>query len=348
MLHPYEGLESYRFWRTSMAGQAPGLVDPVTATKFKIGQEDKVATIGSCFAQHISRFLVSNGFNFYVAEQAPPAASEEIAASYGVFSARYGNVYTVRQALQLTQEAFGDRDPHIDAWERAGRYFDPLRPSVHPGGYLTEQEVWADRARHLEAFRQIIVESDVLIFTLGLTEAWVATASGTVLPTAPGVVAGSYDPDFFAFKNFSVVDVIDDLKAWCLMVRSVNPSVNVLLTVSPVALAATAEDRHVLTSTTYSKAALRAAAGDLSREFDYVDYFPSYEVITSPSAAGRFYADDLRQVTDDGVQHVMGIFRRHYLSEGSAQSEPSRVAPSLEGGKIDDGAGILCDDDLLF
>ena len=43
---------------------------------------------------------------------------------------------------------------------------------------------------------------DVFIFTLGLTEAWRERESGSVLPVAPGVVAGEYDPNAVKFVNF--------------------------------------------------------------------------------------------------------------------------------------------------
>ena len=348
MKHPYEDIAPYRSWRSAMSNQGPGLVDPVTTTKFAISREDRVATLGSCFAQHISRFLVGSGFNFYVPEQAPADAPHDVAQSYGVFSARYGNVYTVRQALQLAQEAFGDRASGHLTWERDGRHFDPLRPSAHPGGFASVKEVRSDRKKHLGAVRKVIQESDVVVFTLGLTEAWVSLDDGSVLPSAPGVIAGTYDPRAYEFHNFTSSEVTADLRTWCLLARDQNPDLRVLLTVSPVALAATAEERHVWTSTTYSKAVLRAAAGEVSTELDFVDYFPSYEVITSPSAGGRFYADDLRQVTEQGVQHVMALFKRHYLSREAPAASIRAAAATRSTSPIDDGSGILCDDDLIF
>ena len=97
MINPYANQPDYAFWRASMAGRAPFDVDPVANVPFVIGATDKVATGGSCFAQHISRRLRDLGFAYLVTEGQPEDAD------YGVFPARFGNIYTARQLLQLLQ-----------------------------------------------------------------------------------------------------------------------------------------------------------------------------------------------------------------------------------------------------
>ena len=67
------------------------------------------------------------------------------------------------------------------------------------------------------------------------------------------------------------------------LLRRVNPKSEVILTVSPVPLFATAVDRHVLVSTTYSKSVLRVAGELLTASFEGVHYFPAYEIV-----AGNF------------------------------------------------------------
>jgi hypothetical protein len=44
---------------------------------------------------------------------------------------------------------------------------------------------------------------------------------------------------------------------------------------------------------------------------DWVHYFPSYEVITGAYTRGRYFAEDLRNVTEEGVSHVMRLFLSH-------------------------------------
>ena len=43
-------------------------------------------------------------------------------------------------------------------------------------------------------------------------------------------------------------------------------------------------------------------------KMQYVDYFPSYEIISSFPYKASFYEPDLRSVSPIGVKHVMKIF----------------------------------------
>ena len=111
-----------------------------------------------------------------------------------------------------------------------------------------------------------------------------------------------------------MAEVVDDLNAFLTELRAVNPKARLILTVSPVPLAATAEPRHVWTSTTLSKAVLRVAAEQIAQLPDVI-YFPSYEVITSPAARGAYFEQDLRSVSANGVDHVMRLFFRHLVEQ---------------------------------
>jgi len=195
----------------------------------------------------------------------------------------------------------------------------------------------------------VFTQSDVVVFTLGLTETWMSLQDGAVYPVAPGVVAGSMNKTKYVFRNFNYTEVVSDLTAWCIRLRDMNPSVRILLTVSPVPLNATYESRNVWTSTTYSKATLRAAAGDVSGALSYVDYFPSYEIITCPQVQGRYFEDDLREVKEIGVRHVMRVFGRHYLAstKGSEVVESKRQIRSNRLSRSSEVSNVFCDEDLL-
>src|SRR3954454_16031166 len=97
--HPYRSLPASAFWRRGVAEVPVADVDPVVRAPFRIAPSDRVATAGSCFAQHIARHLKASGFNYLVTENAHPLINREIAeeAGYGLFTARYGNIYTARQ-----------------------------------------------------------------------------------------------------------------------------------------------------------------------------------------------------------------------------------------------------------
>lgn len=312
MSHPYSDLDAKSFWRPSIAEVEPTAVDPVT-TDLRIDPDTRIATAGSCFAQHIARYLRSSGFHFMNAETPPTVLSRRAAdaGQYGTYSARYGNIYTARQLLQLFRRAHGTFAPAEDCWEGTdGSVIDPFRPQIQPGGFASKREFELDREQHFAAVRRMFSHLDVFVFTLGLTETWEAVADGAIFPMCPGTAGGVFDPQRHRFVNLTVDDVTNDLTTFFGELRQVNPKAQLLLTVSPVPLVATASGQHVLTATTYSKSVLRVAAETAAAETG-IHYFPSYEIVTNAANRGSYFAPDLRQVTEAGVSHVMGLFFRH-------------------------------------
>jgi hypothetical protein len=163
-----------------------------------------------------------------------------------------------------------------------------------------------------------------MVFTLGLTECWESQVDGTVYPTAPGTLAGSFDPAAHAFRNLRHGEVLADMAAFWALVKEVNPDARLLLTVSPVPLMATAGGGHVLPATVYSKSVLRAVAGDLAADHPDIAYFPSYEIITGHPSRGMFFNPDLRTVNAMGVDLVMRQFFAGPLA--SVFAPPGRLA----------------------
>ncbi len=343
MSHPYRGLPEHQFWSRAVSTVPPHELDPVVSSTLRIGAHDKIATIGSCFAQHVSQYLQRSGMHYFVAEEPEAPLDREAARrlSYGVFSARYGNVYTVRQAVQLFDRAYGAFDPEEPAWARDDSFVDPFRPRIEPDGFSSLGSLHDDRLRHLEAVRRVFSESQILVFTLGLTEGWTSVADGAVFPLAPGVAGGAFDRTRHRFLNFACDDVVDDLIAFAERFHRVNPTGQLVLTVSPVPLIATYEPRHVLVSTVHSKSILRVAAGEVEQRFPFVHYFPSYEIITGPGQADRYFDHDLRQVTEEGVAHVMRVFARHYIDREEPVAPRSASAVALEHRWVDE---VVCDE----
>lgn len=342
--NPYHGLPDHRFWRRAIERPPMGEVDPVVRPRFRLQREDKVATAGSCFAQHISRTLVRHGFNYYVPESGGPLPDEEAQRrNYGVFSARFGNLYTTRQLVQLFDRAYGRFAPVEDVWIRGdGRFVDPFRPQIEPDGFATVEELEQSRDEQFKAVREMFEQLDVFVFTMGLTEAWRSRVDGAVYPLAPGVAGGQYDAGRHEFVNFTAAEVAADMQAFVRRLLRANPRARMILTVSPVPLIATYEDRHVLVSTTYSKSALRVAAEEVCRRNPTCDYFPSYEIITGNFTRSEYYKSDLRSVNQRGLDHVMRLFLTHYSSEkadGSLDEELMRENAAL--------AEVVCDEEAI-
>jgi GSCFA family len=354
---PYDGLPPSRFWRTGVAEQHPFTIEGLYSKKFEITQQDRIATAGSCFAQHVSVHMRKSGYSILDLEPGPQSMSNSTAKQfgYGLYSARYGNVYTVRQLKQLILDASSGDVRDADIWEKNGRFYDGLRPSVEPNGLASLEEVKAHRKAHLRAVNKLFKTMTVFVFTLGLTEAWVNSASGIVYPICPGVIAGAFDQSKYEFVNFSVKEILEDLRWIRMMLRKRNPDLRFLFTVSPVPLTATASSQHVLSATTYSKSVLRAACGEMEQQFADVDYFPSYEIIASPFSRGFFYEPNMRSVTQVGVETVMKIlFSQHMPQSKQDIASTNLKKPVYKNAKAQPSSNsfeskddVICEEKLL-
>ena len=343
--NPYSDLPKSAFWKTGVAHENPYSIEDIYKKKFDISTNAKIATAGSCFAQHISRHLKKNGYNVLDVEPPPPGLPEHLHQNFGfsMYSARYGNIYTVRQLLQLAQEAADEWSPQNYIWEKDGKFYDALRPAVEPEGLESPEEVAGHRQFHISRVKELFKSLDLIIFTLGLTEMWVHKESGTVYPTAPGTIAGNFDEKVFEFQNPDFGLISNDMKEFIQVLRRIRGGRNfkMILTVSPVPLTATASGRHVLASNVYSKSTLRAIAG-LWADKPFIDYFPSYEIVTNPRMHSVAFADNLRSVRDETVENVM----RHFFKEHpiSRVNKGKQLSPKLAESALED---IQCEEALL-
>lgn len=350
-MNPYQSLPPKCFWRTGVAEADPRAIDNLYQKKFSVSQVDKIATAGSCFAQHVTTHLRQRGCKVLDAERPPAGLPEDEARTFGylIYSARYGNIYTVRQLLQLLTDAYGEQVRDEDVWESKGRFYDALRPGVEPTGLTSRDEVAAQRLNHLSHVRSLFDRTDVLIFTLGLTEAWTGRESGTVYPTCPGVIAGEYDAAVYEFRNFGFSEIYSDLERVRSVLKERNSNIRFILTVSPVPLTATASGQHVLVATTYSKSTLRAVCGAMVEAFDDVDYFPSYELVANPFWQPSFFESNKRSVTPDGVESVMRVFfSQHQFEQASGSDEPMAERPQSSVERLDaKDDDVICEEELL-
>jgi hypothetical protein len=321
-VNPYLDLPERAFWRRAVDSKATSEIRSLWAPKFPIDREVSIVTVGSCFAQHIGKALRGAKFRWLDCEPCtflPEGEREQY--GYGLFSFRTGNIYTAALLKQWLSWASGKSPVPDEVWQENGRFLDPFRPTIEPDGFDSAEEVRDLRRQTLAAIRQAMTEADVWVFTLGLTEAWQNTKAGYWYPMCPGTAGGKFDSSAHAFHNFTHAEVTADVQAVIAMIRQAKPTAKFLFTVSPVPLTATASGEHVLVATEYSKSVLRGVAGEVARSGPDLDYFPSYEIITSHPFKGAFFSSNMRTVTPDGVAFVMGHFFEAIGQDGDARGE---------------------------
>lgn len=329
-MNPYKNLPTEAFWRPAVAVIPPRQINKLWKPKFKLNKTQAIATAGSCFAQHISKALLSHGYAWLNGESAPNGLSPESQRTfnYGIFSFRTGNIYTAASLRQWLEWALTDKAVSDEIWTDNDRFFDPFRPAIEPHGFYNRDELLASRNVTLDAIRSVFEQSQYFIFTLGLTEAWLNTENNSIYPMCPGTVAGQFDAKRHRLINYTHQQTQRDLRESFRLIKTINPNIKFLLTVSPVPLTATASKKHVLVATTYSKSTLRSVAGEMANTRPDTDYFPSYELITSVPFRGLFFEENLRNVTQEGIDFVMTSFFSCLGDKPPAHRQKPTLAPA--------------------
>jgi GSCFA family len=328
---PYAALPAYQNWRSAVSAQPDGAaIDPQGPVKFRFAPSARIASAGSCFAQRLAVRLRELGLGYVVAE---PGGEP--------LSARYGNVYTSRQLVQLLERALRRFDPLERVWTAPEGFLDPFRPGIEDGAFPSVAAVEANRAAHLAAVRSLLSNVDAFLFTLGLTEVWVDRRDGAAFPVVPGRGRGVFDPGRYALVNLGVDDVQADLERFIALFGEINPSGKLILTVSPVPVAATMTSTHVVRASLYSKSVLKVAAENVAARHAHVDYFAAYDTVMQNLGAERLF--DGRKPTDEIADRVVRFFVRDYFGGAVALPPPQRAQPAQPR-----GAERPCDEDLLL
>ncbi|MGA0532896.1 GSCFA domain-containing protein [Hansschlegelia sp. KR7-227] len=345
--NPYQGLPESAFWKTGVSNKSMFDISDIWDPKFPIAPKHQVATFGSCFAQHIGRALRARGYRWMITEEPPRGLNDasQRRFNYDVFTCRTGTIYTTTLLRQWISWAAGEQPVPDEAWEVDGRFVDPFRPRIEPGGFESLDELRQSRAVTIAAFRTAIEQSDCFVFTMGLTESWWNARHGFEYPVCPGTVAGEFDPDAHAFRNQGFAEIRQALTQSIQGLRKLNPKIKVILTVSPVPLTATASGRHVLAATMLSKSVLRAVADEVSNRMPNVDYFPSFELVFSPPFRATFFEPNMRDINPHGVDFVMDTFFGAQAAKFGDRVRPPTAASARPPKKTNED--VVCEERLL-
>jgi hypothetical protein len=170
---------------------------------------------------------------------------------------------------------------------------------------ISKQELLLELNNQLDETNNALQKASHVIITLGT--AWVYRHIET-----DRIVANCHkNPQKIFLKELlSVDDVTQSLHAILAMVKSVNPNVNVLLTVSPV--------RHLkdgFVENTRSKSHLLSGIHQIVDLRKKVYYFPSYEIVMDELRDYRFYKSDMVHPNQLAVDYIWNKFSSVWFSE---------------------------------
>jgi len=278
---------------------------PITISRNPIlNKGSKILTIGSCFASEIKHYLSAKGYN---------VLNKELPHQliwYNTYTIFYEFSRVVKEFYQEDNDIWKlkkERPPNLE-FNGIGRYQDPYRRCV----FEETPKKLLKKIRKIDSkMSNFILEADVIIITLGLTEVFFQDKNGLAICACPGYSKGG-GRKITTFRCTEYNDNYDNIKKSIEIIRKINPKCKVVLTVSPVPLGRTFTESDHIVANTESKSILRSVAGAIVRKYDNVHYFHSYEMVLNLGSE-EVFKSDARHVKPEFVKLIMKEFEEAYV-----------------------------------
>lgn len=255
---------------------------------WKISHKSQLLSVGSCFAENIGARL--SGAKF-------PLVLNPFGIVYNPIS-----VASVLNHLvdnhQITKE---DIFFHKERWHS---FLHHSEFSHSDENMCLEKINTAIKTGH-EQFRQ----ADVLLITLGTAHVFFHKKLKRVVNNCHQLSANDFER-----RLLFVNGITQPLAVTFKLMKMLRPDIRIILTISPV--------RHIrdgLTESKLSKSILRVAVDELCEAFNFVEYFPSYEIMLDDLRDYRFYAPDMVHPNEVAIDYIWKKFSDTYFNEKTRQ-----------------------------
>lgn len=248
----------------------------------KIAHDTGIVSIGSCFSTMIGSRLEKRKFK--------------------VLNNPFGTIFNPISIFKLLQQAITllpfeealvvERDHHFFHYDTHSDLNHPQAEGLMKR--LAEQQVLCKE--YLSAASHIII-------TLGTAYVYQMSTTGEIVANCHKQPQRLFDKKLLN---------LDEMKAafWDFYrpFRALNPSAEIILTVSPV--------RHLkdgIPENQLSKSLLRVFVHQMQQEVPHVHYFPSYELMMDDLRDYRYYKEDMIHPTPFAEQYIWKLFSNTYF-----------------------------------
>ena len=249
----------------------------------EITYNDRILTLGSCFAENIGTKLQEACFLTFI---------NPFGVMYNPMSVAQGIRYLLSEKEFTAADLF-----------QSGSLWNSLAHSSTFSATTADEALQKINSRLLAA-RYFLRETNVMMITLGT--AWVFELVDTrkIVSNCHKLPASR-----FTRRRLSVDEIINEFTEVFGLLRNSYPGLKFIFTVSPI--------RHWKDGAhenTVSKSTLHLAVDALEKQFDFVHYFPAYEIMMDELRDYRFYASDMLHPSDVAVDYIWQRFGDTYFS----------------------------------
>lgn len=267
----------------------------IDSSQLKINHNHSLLLIGSCFVEHMGKKLNDTKFNVLI-------------NPYGVLYNPLSISASLHEIVEKKEYCKGQLFNHQGLWHSA----------MHHSSFsnVSQTEVLEHINREINTAYNFINQSDYLVVTFG--SAWVyhnKLQNNKIGIETSSVVGNCHKlPErYFNRRLISVSEITKEWNSLLVDLFSINPSMKIIFTVSPI--------RHLrdgLQGNQLSKSTLLLAIHELKKQWnEQVVYFPAYEIVLDELRDYRFFSDDMCHPSLLAIEYIWEKFTGSFLSPES-------------------------------
>lgn len=262
----------------------------IPPTDLHITYEDRIMTLGSCFAENIGAKMKEVYF----------------AADINPFGVLY-NPVSISNSIKLLIE--NRPFTEADLFQNRGLWQSFSHSSLFSA--TTAEKCLENINKRFAEAASFLQKTSFLVVTFGTAWVYEEKQSGRVVSNCHKLPANT-----FTRRRLSVDEIVSNYSELLKKLTALFPQLRIVFSVSPI--------RHWKDGAhenNVSKSTLLLAIDELQQEFENVDYFPAYEIQMDELRDYRFYASDMLHPSDVAVDYIWQRFSETYFNETTTRTK---------------------------
>ena len=260
----------------------------IPRSKALIDLQDEIITMGSCFSDTIGSRLKDHKFR--------------------INPNPFGTVFNPVSLCRLIDTSLNSSEVSPDELIQNGEIFYHF--DLHSDFSSTDpHELTVSINGQRENVRNGLVNSQWLILTLGTAWVYEHKESDKLVSNCH-----KFPSEHFTKRLLSLEEISNALEQTLGSLKSENPSLNLLLTLSPVR-----HSKDGMEANQISKSILRLAIQEMVDLHEDVYYFPAYELLLDDLRDYRYYGRDLVHPSEEAIDYIWGKFIHSFMEKESLE-----------------------------
>jgi len=256
----------------------------IPPTNLKISYENRIMTLGSCFAENIGKRMQDVYFDMDI-------------NPFGVLYNPVSILKSIEILLNRNQFGLSDLFENRGLWQSFS--YSSLFSDMSANGCLNKIN---DRLQKASSFFK---ETNLLLITFGTAWVFEEQKSGSIVSNCHKLPAAQ-----FIRRRLTVDEIVADYSKLIIKLNMLIPDLRIIFSVSPI--------RHWKDGAhenNVSKSTLLLSIDELHKQFNHIAYFPAYEIQLDELRDYRFYASDMFHPSEVAVDYIWKRFSETYFSD---------------------------------